>query len=100
MLFWCNPPVIVDLLLRRGEEAMVKDKEGLTPLSRAAENGHKKVVRLLVHVRADKDTPLRSRYFGRTLASLCLADPSQVRPLAWVLYRSRSLYSVHAYKGP
>ena len=44
------------LLLEKGAELESKDKDGRTPLSRAAENGHEAVVKLLLEKGAELES--------------------------------------------
>jgi ankyrin repeat protein len=46
---------IAEVLLSAGADKDAKDKDGETPLRRAAESGHKECVELLLSAGADKD---------------------------------------------
>ena len=58
---------MVQLLVEKGADVGSKDKDGRTPLSWAAENGHEAVVKLLVEKGANVDSKDNS---GRTPLSL------------------------------
>jgi ankyrin repeat protein len=52
---YCGHKEIVDILIKRGAEVNVKNKNGQTPLNNATRIGHKEIMELLIENGACQD---------------------------------------------